>query len=66
LVAGYHAAFEAALWVCDYFHAFQDLFNLRHQLERKAYGTIGKEDEAARALITGSATCSHSASRRNP
>src|SRR6266481_4969235 len=48
LVAGYHAAFEAALWVCDYFHAFQDLFNLLHQLERKAYGAIGKEDEAAR------------------
>ena len=48
LVAGYHAAFEAALWVCDYFHEFQDLFNLLHQLERKAYGTIGKEDEAAR------------------
>jgi hypothetical protein len=48
LVAGYHAAFEAALWVCDYFHEFQDLFHVLHQWERKAYGAIGKEDEAAR------------------
>ena len=48
LVAGSHAAFEAARWVCDSFHALHDLFTLLHQLERKAYGAIGKEDEAAR------------------
>src|SRR5262249_38709413 len=47
LVAGYHAACEEALWVCDYFHEFQDLFTLRHQLERKAYAAIRQEDEAA-------------------
>ena len=47
LVAGYHAACDRALWVCDYFHEFRDLFTLLHQLERKAYTAIGKEDEAA-------------------
>ena len=48
LVAGYQAAFEKALWVCDYFHEFRDLFKLLHQWERKAYASLGKEEEAAR------------------
>ena len=47
LVAGYQAACETALWVCDYFHEFRDLFALLHQLERKAYAAIGQEDDAA-------------------
>ena len=47
LVAGYHAACEEALWVCDYFHEFQDLFTVLHQWERKAYAAIRQEDEAA-------------------
>ncbi len=47
LVAGYHAACEEALWVCDYVHEFQDLFTVLHQLERKAYAAIRQEDEAA-------------------
>jgi hypothetical protein len=47
LVAGYHAACQDARWVCDRFHEFQDLFDRRHQLERKAYAAIAKEDEAA-------------------
>ena len=47
LVAGYHAACPDARWVCDRFHAFQDLFDRRRQLERKAYAAIAKEDEAA-------------------
>src|SRR2546429_2132568 len=47
LVAGYQAACDMALWVADYFHEFQDLFALRHQLERKAYAAIGQEDDAA-------------------
>jgi len=33
--------------VCDRFHEFQDLFDRRRQLERKAYAAIAKEDEAA-------------------
>ncbi|MGK5094074.1 hypothetical protein WDW89_18925, partial [Deltaproteobacteria bacterium TL4] len=48
LVTGFHAAFEAALWVCDYFHEFRDLFKLQSQLERKAYGLITNESEAMR------------------
>ena len=48
LVAGYQAVFEKALWVCDDFHEFRDLFQLRHQWERKAYAAIGQEAEAAR------------------
>ena len=32
LVAGYQAACDMALWVADYFHEFQDLFEVRHQL----------------------------------
>ena len=48
LMAGYQAACQDGLWVCDQFHEFQDLFKRCHQLERKAYRAIGKEDEAAR------------------
>jgi hypothetical protein len=47
LKAGYQAACQDGLWVCDHFHEFQDLFNRCHQLERKAYGAIAKEIEAA-------------------
>src|SRR3989449_9900621 len=47
LVAGYHAACDMALWVCDYFHEFRDLFKLLHQLERKSYAAIGQENDAA-------------------
>jgi hypothetical protein len=47
LVAGYQAACPDARWVCDRFHEFHDLFDRRHQLERKAYAAIAKEDEAA-------------------
>src|SRR5712691_9124291 len=47
LVAGYHAACQDARWVCDRFHEFQDLFDRRRQLERKAYAALAKEDEAA-------------------
>jgi len=36
LVAGYQTACDMALWVADYFHEFRDLFELLHQLERKA------------------------------
>ncbi len=48
LMAGYQAACQDGLWVCDQFHEFHDLFHRCHQLERKAYGAIGKEDEAAK------------------
>lgn len=47
LVAGYQAAVETALWVCDYFHEFRALFHLLPQWERKAYAAIGQEDKAA-------------------
>jgi Transposase len=47
LVAGYQAACQDGRWVCDRFHEFQDLFDRRQQLERKAYAAIAKEDEAA-------------------
>ena len=47
LKAGYQAACQEGFWVCDQFHEFQDLFNRCHQLERKAYGAIAKEHEAA-------------------
>ncbi len=47
LVAGSHAACQDARWVCDRFHEFQDLFDRRRQLERKAYAAIAKEDETA-------------------
>ena len=45
LVAGYQV--ETALWVCDYFHEFRDLFKLLHRWERKAYAALRKEYEAA-------------------
>jgi hypothetical protein len=47
LVAGYQLACQDARWVCDRFHEFQDLFDRRQQLERKAYAAIATEDEAA-------------------
>jgi hypothetical protein len=47
LVAGYQAACDMALWVADYFHEFRDLFEVLHQLERKADAAIGQEDDAA-------------------
>ncbi len=47
VVAGYQATCQEALWVCDYFHEFRDLFHVLHQLERKAYSAIGKEHDAA-------------------
>jgi hypothetical protein len=50
LVAGYQAACDMALWVADYFHEFRDLFEVLHQLERKAYAAIAKEDDAARTF----------------
>ena len=50
LVAGYQAACQDARWVCDRFHEFQDLFDRRSQLERKAYAAIAKEDEAAQTF----------------
>lgn len=50
LVAGYQAACDRALWVADYFHEFQDLFELLYQLERKAYTTMHKEYDAARTF----------------
>jgi hypothetical protein len=37
-----------ALWVADYFHEFRDLFEVLHQMERKAYAAIDREDAAAR------------------
>ena len=36
LVAGYRAACDMALWVADYFPEFRDLFEVLHQVERKA------------------------------
>jgi hypothetical protein len=50
LVAGYHAACPDARWVCDRFHEFQDLFERRRHLERKAYAAIAKEDEAVKTF----------------
>jgi hypothetical protein len=47
LVSGYQAACPEAIWVCDQFHEFRDLFKRCHQLERQAYSAIGKEDKAA-------------------
>jgi hypothetical protein len=47
LKAGYQAACKDGFWVCDQFHEFQDLFERCHQLERRAYGAIGKEITAA-------------------
>ena len=47
VVAGYQATCQEALWVCDYFHEFQALFNVLHQWESKAYRAIGKAYQAA-------------------
>src|SRR5713101_6322131 len=47
VVAGYQAACDMAVWVADYFHEFRDLFEVRHQLERKAYAAMDKEYDAA-------------------
>jgi hypothetical protein len=47
LKAGYQAACQDGFWVCDQFHEFQELYNRCHQLERKAYGAIAREHEAA-------------------
>lgn len=47
LKAGYQAACQDGLWVCDHFHEFQSLFERCHQLEKKAYSAIGQEIEAA-------------------
>ena len=52
LVAGYQAACDMPLWVADYFHEFRDLFEVLHQLERKAYAAIAKEDDAARKFAS--------------
>lgn len=48
LVGGYRAALEAALWVCDYFHEFRELFKIVQRLERKAYAAISEQQEAGR------------------
>jgi len=48
LVAGYREAHPEALWVGEQFHELHDLFHLGPQWERKAYGAIAKEDDAAR------------------
>ncbi len=58
LVAGYQSACQDAIWVCDQFHEFQDLFKRCHQLERNAYSAIGKEEKAAQ-------TFSHAKSEAN-
>jgi len=50
LVAGYQAACDMALWVADYFHEVRDLYEVLHQLERKAYAAMDKEYEAARTF----------------
>jgi hypothetical protein len=50
LVAGYQAACDRALWVADYFHEVRDLYEVLHQLERKAYAAMDKEYEAARTF----------------
>jgi hypothetical protein len=47
LMAGYQAACQDGRWVGDQFHEFPELFHRCHQLERKAYGAITKEHEAA-------------------
>ncbi len=47
LGAGYQTACDMAGWVADDFHAFRDLFEVLHPLERKAYAAMGTEDDAA-------------------
>jgi len=48
LVKGYEAACETAIWVCDYFHEFRDLFRLVDRLERKACALITAQIKAAK------------------
>lgn len=50
LVAGYQAACDMALGVTDYFHEFRDLYEVLHQVERRAYAAIDTEYEAARTF----------------
>jgi hypothetical protein len=50
LVAGYQAACDMALWVADYFHEVRQLYEVLHQLERRAYAAIDQEYEAARTF----------------
>jgi hypothetical protein len=38
------------LWVADYFHEVRGLYEVLHQLERKAYAAIAKDYEAARTF----------------
>jgi hypothetical protein len=52
LKAGYQVACQDGFWVCDQFHELQDLFKRCHQLERKAYGAIGKEIKAAETFAS--------------
>jgi Transposase len=47
LKAGYQAACQDGVWVCDHFHEFQELYNRCHQLERQAYRAIAREHKAA-------------------
>jgi hypothetical protein len=56
LGAGYGAACDMALWVCDDVHEFRDLCELLQQLERKAYAAIGKEDDAAHKFARAKST----------
>ena len=62
LVAGYQCACDMGLWVTDHFHEFRDLFKWLHRLERKAYGAMAKEDEAARTFA-GAKSEAHLAKR---
>lgn len=48
LVAGYEAAFETKLWVCDHFHEFRDLFRWEDRFLKKAYRAISEEEEQIR------------------
>ena len=41
------SAVEDAQWVCDQFHALQDLFDVLARMERKAYAAIAQEEAAA-------------------
>ena len=50
LVAGYQTACDMALWVADYFHELRDLYEVLHQLERRAYAAMDTEYEAARTF----------------
>ena len=47
LVAGSQAAWNMALWVCEYCHECRDLVALLQHWERTAWAAMGKEDDAA-------------------